>query len=139
LRTAVTESDRQALEDIEREYGRAQSAEEVERCSQSLDQLEFSVRGRPYVELVIDVVALGGLRVNPRQHTLFDQAGALLNRLDAKGGQAKLTDGDIGELEAMHRQLAEAYPDLYQHRQKKLGEINVGRGDVDLSHLTRRS
>jgi hypothetical protein len=138
LRVAVTDSDRQALEDIEREYGRAESAEDVEKCFRSLSRLEFSVRGRPYVELAIDVMALGGLKVTAVQNKLFDKAATLLNRMEAKGGQAKLTDSDIAELEDMHRQLRQGYPDLSEHREKKLRELNVGRGDVELSHLTRR-
>lgn len=130
-------NERQTLDDLARDFSRAETAEEVERCYQSLGELEFAVRGRPYVELEIDLISLSGLRVSPSQHDLFNKACALLERIDSNGGREKLTDSDIKELEAMHLQLDRGYPELYEHRQRKLDELGFGRGNVDLSHITR--
>jgi hypothetical protein len=110
----------------------------VQTLSESVDRLEFAVRGRPYQELFLDIIALGGLRVNTRQNEAFKKAHALYQRVEANGGQNTATDADITEMQRMHRELEEVHPDLYQLRQKALADMGKGGGNADLSDLKRK-
>jgi len=134
LRGVTQNKESETLADIERDYARATTDEEIEHCSESISTLEFAVRGRPWSELLFDLAALSGLRVNSRQHAAFQKASDLHDRIEAKGGVGKATDADIAEMQAMHRELAEAHGDLYEHRQKLMEKMGKG-GPGDLSDL----
>jgi len=134
LRGVVRGAEQATLGDIEREGARATSDEDLTRVLESVGRLEFAVRGRPWTELQIDIWALAGLRVTSVQHALFNKATALRDRIEANGGLNKATDADILEMQKMHRELADGYPDLWDHRNKKLAEHGKG-GDIDLSDL----
>lgn len=123
LRGVVKDRERDTLADIERDYARATTDEQIEHCSESISGLEFAVRGRPWSELLFDLAALSGLRVTSRQHDAFVKASALHDRIEAKGGIGKATDPDIAEMQAMHRELAEVHGDLYEHRQKLMEKM----------------
>ncbi|MGA3371744.1 MAG: Hsp70 family protein [Terracidiphilus sp.] len=127
LREVTKDQERAMLTDIERDFARAGNDEEIEHCLASITDLEFAVRGRPWRELLLDLAALSGLRVTSRQHDAFVKASELHDRIEAKGGVAKVSDAEIAELQAMHRELAEVHRDLFEQRQKLFDKM--GKGD----------
>jgi molecular chaperone DnaK len=128
-----------ALSEIKREFGAAQTDEDIDRVLESVGELEFAIRGQPWSELLLDIVSLMGLRVTTRQAEAFNKAAALWDRVNEKGGITKATDADIGEMKRMHNELRDAYPDLYELRQKKLDEWGKGNASqLDLSDLEAR-
>jgi hypothetical protein len=139
LGTVVGGNHIQMLTEVKKEFSGAQSDEDLEQVLGSVEALEFAVRGQPWNELLLDVISLAGLRVTLHQANVFKKADALWDRINAKGGLPKATDADIAEMKSMHVELEDAYPDLYEHRQRKLDEWGKGAaGQVDLSDLESR-
>jgi molecular chaperone DnaK len=127
------------LGDIGKEFCGATSDGEVERILESVEDLEFAVRGRPWRDLSLDVMALSGLKVTTAQHAAFNKANTLWTRVSEKGGSEKATDADIAEMKAMHLELREAYPDLYDHVQRFIDEWNKSHGGKEpLSDIVSR-
>jgi molecular chaperone DnaK len=139
LQGVAQKQDSSTLADIERDYARAETDEEIEHCLASISDLEFAVRGRPWRELLLDLAALSGLRVTTRQHEVFEKASALYDRIEANGGVAKASDADISAMQAMHRELAEVHGDLYEQRQKLFDKMGKGDSieDSDLEALRK--
>jgi hypothetical protein len=134
---AVVQGDEsRILGEIRGEFSQAQTDDDVQRIQASISTLEYAVRGRPWMELQLDLIALSGARVSAHQHQLFNKATALCDSLTDKGGVEKATDADLAALRQMHSELEDAHPDLFELRKKALDEM--GRGDasqVDMSDL----
>jgi DnaJ-domain-containing protein 1 len=136
LRGAVQGDEQRTLNEIQRELSSVQSDEDLEGILESVGALEYAVRGRPWQTLQLDLMALIGQRVTPRQNELFNKAAKLIDQLEEKGGLSKVTDADIVALQQMHSELQDGYPDLYELRNKKLEEFMDGySGPRELSDL----
>lgn len=120
---AVQGDEQRILNEIQREFSSVQSDEDLERVLASVQALEFTVRGQPWQILQLDLWAINGQRVTNHQLELFNKALKLSETIEAKGGLSKATDADIVAMQRMHRELEDAYPDLYKLRNEKLDEI----------------
>ena len=129
LGRVVQGEERRMLDDIGKEYSGAESEDDLARCLKSVEELEYAVRGLPWQNLQLDVMALSGLKVTAHQHGLFAAASALLQRVNAGGGVEKASDGDIADMVRMHHELNDAHSDLYELRQKTLDEMGLKRAD----------
>ncbi|HEX4961291.1 MAG TPA: Hsp70 family protein [Thermoanaerobaculia bacterium] len=131
-------SETKDLESIRKQFqdagGDSKKLGEVE---QALDDMDRHLRRKPYFDLLIDLWALGGLRVSPYQHELFNRADALIKKIDAKGGKEVLTEADIAELIALHEKLVQAHSDLFTRREKVLAELPQGASDADLADIVK--
>jgi molecular chaperone DnaK len=125
LRKAVQGNERDMLDDIVRDYAGAATDEQIDQILTSISDLEFRVRGRPWNDLLIDIRALGGLRVSTRQNEAFNKASSLFDRIVEKGGISVATDADIASLQSMHRELMDVYPNLYELRQKVIDGLGT--------------
>ncbi len=123
LEKAVREGDHEALAHIKRDSAYASTDEEQEKILDALNDLSFTVRGRPWFELMADIIALSGETVNNRQHAAFEEASALLNSIDEKGGLPEVTDDDIDELSRLHTLLCDLHTNLYDLREQKVGPL----------------
>jgi len=106
-----------------------------------LDEMNKKLRGQPYVDLLLDLMALSGLRVAPHQHALFNRASQLMDEINARGGMEGLTENDRDRLLACHRELAAAHPELGALREKIIEDLrrqgktvaDLNRGDLERS------
>jgi hypothetical protein len=128
--------DRQRLRSLRDELERTgESGQEAElaHVEGTLDEMSKKLRGQPYGELLLDLMALGGRRVSPHQHALFNKASSLIEEIDRKGGVEALTESDRDRLLACHRDLAVAHPELGSLRAKVLEDLHrQGRTAIDL-------
>ena len=142
LEKAVDSSDAQALEEIRGEFREAREDGDdraLVRIEASLDAMDMSVRRRPYFDLLLDTMALSGMRVNNDQHAAFEEAETLLKRIEEKGGADALTDTDLRELVDQHQKLARLYSDLFERRQKIIDELPDGQSAADLGGHLRKA
>ena len=125
LKQAVRDQEVKDLDAIEAEFTRAvreKDRKQFSKTQEALAELDQRVRVRPYFDVLIDLMAESGQRVSARQGQIFKEAEALIERLNAKGGIASLSSSDLAELEALHKQFIENYPDLQERRQKWFAE-----------------
>lgn len=149
LRGLVQDHERRDLEAIETELKQAKDEaasadgrhEDLDRLEESLSDLEWKVRGRPYFDVLLDLAALSGLYVNPEQHRLFNEAEAVRKRIEEKGGIRVASDADLREIQQSHETLMRAHTDLPERRQKVIEEMRKdGRSFEDLgSHIQKKS
>ena len=119
------------------EAAREQNADRMKKVEGSIDRLDVKLRGQPFMQLLLDVMALSGIRVNAHQKALFDEAAKLIEKLGEKGGIGSVTDDDINELNRMHIELEKAYPDLNERLKSKLEELQAqGKSLQDLGDLS---
>jgi len=123
----VSDDQRERFDALKRESAAADPDDDaaMNRIEEGLEDIQDDVRMQPLRELLIDLISLSGQRATPQQHLLFNEADELYMRLEKKGGGKALTDSDIRELKHMHQKLADAYPDLYALRDKKLAELRA--------------
>jgi len=97
------------------------------RVEEALDSLDDKIRLGPCQQICIDLRALAGRRVTPHQHELFDQAAALYDQLVKKvneKGLSAVTDADLDRINAMRKDLADAYPELPDWRKPVIEIMN---------------
>lgn len=123
LRDVVQGTEEASLDDIEREYARAETEEDLEVCYDSLIELDYYVRGLYWRDLCLDLSVLSGMRVTAEQHRLFNAASEVYDRVRDAGGIETATDDDLSAIQETHRSLVQGYDDLFEQRQKKLDEL----------------
>jgi len=126
LKGLVENGEKKALSDIETELEQADRSGDgkaLSRLEESLEEIDTEVRQRPYLEVLIDVMALENRRWPPHQVEVGNAAVALINTIEAKGGMAAMTDSDRAALVAAHRRMAEVFPELPQLRAEALSKI----------------
>lgn len=134
---ARQEVDRDHLAELRQELAAARKAgrrEALAPIEQALAELDYKLRGQAYQNLLLDLMALSGRRVTRQQNETFRRADRALEEVEEKGGIAALTYDDIQRLEALHRELATAHPELPTLRAETLARLQAeGRGFDDLN------
>ncbi len=140
LAVAVQDEEVHRLANIKQEFASAESDDDMKRILKSVSDLEFAVRGRPWLDLALDLMALSSMRVTSAQGEAFTRANKLFTRIEEKGGIETATDADIAEMKAAHLALKELHPDLYERRQNCIDERKKQHGGKEdlLSDLISR-
>jgi hypothetical protein len=118
----VNDEERRDLVAIEASLVNADE-EGLRRTEQSLRELQWRVRDRPYFDLRIDLQALSGLRVTSEQHAAFERGRELVASIDSRGGHKKATEEDLKRLRSLHDDLKRHHHDLDERRRTVLEDI----------------
>ena len=135
--------DQDHLAELGQELAAAEAAgdrQALARIEEALAKLDHKLRGQAYLDLLLDLMALSGRRVTREQHEIFRRADRTLAEADESGGIAALTEVDRERLEALHRELAAAHPELGALRAETLSRIHAeGKSlpDLDSSDIKR--
>jgi hypothetical protein len=115
---------------------KAANAEALASAEEAVDALDNEVRRSAFIEVLLDVFALGGLKVTPHQNQVFRDGDTLTDQIIKDGGPEAMGRDAVQRLRAMHKKFQDAYPDLYARRRDWI-EANPGkdprshiRGDV---------
>jgi hypothetical protein len=133
--SVCTGEEAESLKKLRADFAQAAGDDKTLRqIEDSLDDIDRRVRRKPYFDVLVDLMALGGRRVSASQHRLFEKADALTDRIRDKGGGEAMTDSDLAQLSAMHRELIDAHPQLTDWRAEALKKLHAeGRGSDDIT------
>jgi molecular chaperone DnaK len=133
-------TEKNTLQEIKQEFSTALANDDKEAIShveKSLGEMDLRLRKKPYIDVLLDLLAISGRHISASQAVQFDKADALMNSIELKGGIKALTDSEIAQLESLHADLMLAFPDLAQWREEALARIGGGFTDLEISDIVK--
>ena len=97
--------------------------EGLKRLEASFHNLDLRIRTGPCLDLLLDIIAIGGKRITPAQNETLREAVKLGERFIESDGGRKLSRSEVEDMSRMHDKLMRAHPELPAWRNEKLASM----------------
>jgi molecular chaperone DnaK len=110
------QGEKAGLERIRADFAAARE-EDLDALQEALSDLDYRIRLRHWDNVIVDLNALDGRMVSPKQAAVFKEADRFTDDLVDRGGIQNATEDDLKKLEEFHRRFQKHYDDLEQARE----------------------